>query len=73
VLMGDQKDAHSFNVTAEEDYAIIIPAGKWHNIINIGDKPLKIYSLYAPAEHPHSTIHKTIEEAEEAEADHHSN
>jgi mannose-6-phosphate isomerase-like protein (cupin superfamily) len=28
VLMGDQKDAHSFNVTAEEDYAIIIPAGK---------------------------------------------
>ena len=34
-----------------EDYAITIPAGSEHNIINTGDEPLKIYSIYAPAEH----------------------
>ena len=71
VLMGDSKESLTFNKTAEDDFAIFIPAGQWHIIINIGDKPLKIYSIYAPVEHPHSTIHKTFEEAEEAEAEHH--
>ncbi len=33
-------------------HAIMIPAGKWHNVINMGNKPLKIYSIYAPPEHP---------------------
>jgi len=70
VLMGDTKEALTFNKTAEKDFAIIIPAGKWHNIINTGDKPLKLYSIYAPVQHPHSTVHKTFEEAEEAEHQH---
>ena len=49
---------------------ILVPAGKWHNIVNTGDKPLKIYSIYAPAEHPHGTVHKTRQEAMEAEHHH---
>ena len=67
VLMGDSETSLTFNKKAETDYAIIVPAGKWHNIINTGDRPLKLYSIYAPVQHPHSTIHKTVEEAEEAE------
>jgi len=67
VLMGDTETSLTFNKPAETDYAIIVPAGKWHNIINTGDRPLKLYSIYAPVQHPHSTIHKTAEEAEEAE------
>ena len=67
VLMGDTETSLTFNKPAETDYAIIVPAGKWHNIINTGDRPLKLYSIYAPVQHPHSTIHKTFEEAEEAE------
>ena len=67
VMMGDEKESLTFVKTAEKDFAIIVPAGKWHNIINTGNKPLKLYSIYSPVEHPHSTVHKTFEEAEEAE------
>ncbi|MDH6355425.1 mannose-6-phosphate isomerase-like protein (cupin superfamily) [Dysgonomonas sp. PH5-45] len=70
VLMGDTKDSLSFEELAGEDFAILVPAGKWHNIVNIGDEPLKLYSIYAPAEHPHSTVHKTQQEAMEAEHHH---
>ena len=38
--------------------AIIIPAGTWHNIINVGNCPLKLYSLYAPPQHSFGTVHK---------------
>ena len=67
VMMGDTKESLTFIQTAEKDFAIFVPAGKWHNITNTGTKPLKLYSIYAPVHHPHGTIHKTQEEAEEAE------
>ena len=70
VVMGDTKESLTFNQTAEKDFAIFVPAGKWHNIINTGDKPLKLYSIYSPVEHPHGTVHKTQKEAEEAEHQH---
>lgn len=59
VQMGDSKDRLDFQVNAYEDYAIMIPAGKWHNLINTGNKPLKIYVIYAPPEHPYGTVHET--------------
>jgi len=64
VLMGDSEESLDFIRTAEKDFAIIVPAGKWHNIINTGDIPLKLYSIYAPIEHPFGTVHKTQEEEE---------
>ena len=67
VLMGDTEESLTFVETAGKDFAIIVPAGKWHNVINTGKKPLKLYSIYSPPEHPHGAIHKTFEEAEEAE------
>jgi len=70
VVMGDSETSLTFIKTAEKDFAIIVPAGKWHNIINTGDKPLKLYSIYAPVEHPHGTVHKTFEEAEAMEHQH---
>jgi Fe-Mn family superoxide dismutase len=73
VLMGDAKEALTFVETAGKDFAIVIPAGKWHNIINTGKKPVKLYSIYAPVQHPHGTVHKTFEEAEEAEHQHSNN
>jgi Fe-Mn family superoxide dismutase len=65
--MGDTETSLTFTKTAGKDFAIFVPAGKWHNIINTGDKPLKLYSIYSPVQHPHSTIHKTQAEGEEAE------
>ena len=42
----------------------MIPAGKWHNIINIGKEPLKLYSIYAPPHHPKGTVQKTKSDKE---------
>ena len=65
VKMGNKKDQLNFQRRVYDDYAIFIPAGTWHNLINTGYKPLKLYSIYAPPEHPHGTIHVTKEDAEE--------
>jgi mannose-6-phosphate isomerase-like protein (cupin superfamily) len=54
-----------------EDWAIIVPAGTWHNVVNTGDDEVKLYSLYSPPEHPDGTVHRTKLEAEEAERAHH--
>ena len=44
--------------------AILVPAGTWHNIVNVGNCALKIYSLYAPPQHPFGTVHATKADAE---------
>jgi len=43
----------------KDDDAIVIPASTWHNVINTGDKPLKLYTIYSPPEHENGTIHST--------------
>ncbi|WP_251025666.1 cupin domain-containing protein [Bacillus sp. ISL-47] len=73
IRMGDSKDQLDFEEKVSEDFAIIIPAGKWHNLINSGYQPLKLYSIYAPPQHPFGTVHKTKAEALAAEEEHHSN
>lgn len=45
----------------------IVPAGSEHNVINMGDVELKLYTIYSPAHHPDGTIHKSKEEAMAAE------
>lgn len=67
VQIGDERNNLNFNKRAFEDYAIVIPAGKWHNVTNIGTVPLKVYSIYAPPHHSKGTIHKTKKDAEESE------
>lgn len=47
-----------------KDYAIVIPQGVRHNVINTGSGKMQLYSLYSPAEHKDKTIHKTKEDAE---------
>lgn len=47
--------------------AVIVPSGVRHNIINSAGAPMKLYTLYAPPNHPAGTIHKTKAEAEAAE------
>lgn len=59
VYMGDTQDNLNFTREVKEDFAFFIPAGKWHNLVNDSDETLKLYSIYAPVEHPHSTVHAT--------------
>ena len=61
--MGDEEGVFNFEERVEDDFAIFIPAGKWHNLVNDSDKPLKVYSIYSPIEHPHSTVHQTQQES----------
>ena len=50
----------------EDDWAVIIPAGVKHNVVNTGDEPLKLYSIYSPPEHKDGTLHSTkADDAEE--------
>lgn len=46
-----------------EGMVAIVPAGTEHNLINIGDEDVKLYTLYSPAHHPDGTVHKTKAEA----------
>ena len=41
----------------EDDFAVIVPAGALHNVVNTGDTPLRLYTLYAPPEHKEGTVH----------------
>jgi mannose-6-phosphate isomerase-like protein (cupin superfamily) len=47
--------------------AVFVPAGTWHNIINNGNCPLKVSSVYAPPNHPAGTVQKTKQDAQRAE------
>ena len=67
VYMGKTKQDMKFMGNTNSDYAVLIPAGTWHNIINKQNCPLKVYSIYAPPQHPIGTIHKTKFDADLAE------
>jgi mannose-6-phosphate isomerase-like protein (cupin superfamily) len=67
VKMGYRKDDLSFQKRVDSDNAIIVPAGTWHNVINAGNIPLKVYTIYAPPHHPKGTVHKTRADAMAAE------
>ncbi len=66
-MMGKNKTVLNHQQRVNSNYAVIIPAGTWHNIINIGNTPLKLYSIYAPPQHPFGTVHETKKAAEAAE------
>ncbi|MGI6403109.1 MAG: cupin domain-containing protein [Oscillospiraceae bacterium] len=68
VKMGPCKENMEFQKCVSQNDVVLVPAGMWHNIVNTGRRPLKLYSIYAPPHHPHGTIHKTKAEADE---DHH--
>ena len=59
VKMGDNKDNLDFQRKIYDDSAILVPAGKWQNIINTGNEPLKLYTIYSPPQHPSGTVNQT--------------
>lgn len=67
VVMGDSKNNLDFQKRIYDDFAIVIPAGKWHNVINVGNQPLKLYAIYAPPHHPFGTVHQTKSDAQASE------
>ncbi len=67
--LGRTPDAVEETHDVRDNWAMIIPAGIWHDVVNTGDGDLQLHSLYAPPEHPEGTVHRTKAEAEDAERD----
>ena len=51
----------------KDDDAVIVPAGARHNVINTGDEPLKLYTIYGPPDHRDGVVHPTKADAEAGE------
>ena len=64
VQMGKDKNNLSFQKRVSNNFEFVVPAGTWHNLINIGNIPIKLYSIYAPPKHPRGTVHLTKADAE---------
>lgn len=67
VQMGPASDDLPFDREVQDDWAILVPAGTWHNVTNIGSEAMKVYAIYAPPEHPHGTVHATKAESDAEE------
>jgi len=63
VKMGPTKEDLRFYKDIKDDDAILIPANTWHNIVNTADYPMKLYSIYAPTEHPRGVKQETKDDA----------
>ncbi len=72
LVTGPTKDNLDSEVEIKSDWAAIIPAGTWHNVINTGNQELKLYSVYSPADHPDGAVHTTKADADAAEAAEHA-
>ena len=55
----------------EDDFAVIVPAGARHNVVNTGSAPLRLYTLYGPPEHRDGVVHATKDDAERDHDDDH--
>ncbi|MGN0316660.1 MAG: cupin domain-containing protein [Lachnospira sp.] len=67
VMMGKCKNSMDYQKKCCIGDTIFVPAGTWHNVINIGRTPLKVSSIYAPPHHLAGTVHRTKKDAEESE------
>ena len=68
VQMGPAEDRLDFDREVGDGWAVLVPAGTWHNITNIGDEPLQVYAIYAPVHHAAGKVQATAEDAERDEA-----
>ena len=56
---GTGKDELTFDQEVTDGWCVIVPAGSWHNITNVGDEPMQVYTVYAPQHHKPGKVHQT--------------
>lgn len=59
VQMGPQQNQLTFDQEVSDGWCVFVPAGTWHNIVNVGQDPMQLYTIYAPAHHKPGTTHST--------------
>ena len=67
VMMGQTAERLDYRQQVAPGYGVFVPAGTWHNLVNVGNRQLKLYSIYAPPGHPHGTVHPTKADADAQE------
>jgi mannose-6-phosphate isomerase-like protein (cupin superfamily) len=67
VQMGPARDQLDFDREVGDGWAIFVPADTWHNVTNIGDVPLQLYTVYAPVHHAAGKVQATAADAEQDE------
>ncbi len=63
-VMGPAEDQLDYQQDLEDGWSVQVPAGVWHDVINTGDEPLRLYSVYAPVHHAAGIVQQTAEIAE---------
>lgn len=67
-VMGPAKDQLDFEQDVSDGWSVQVPAGTWHDVINTGTAPLRLYTIYAPSHHALGAVQPTSEDAEREEA-----
>jgi mannose-6-phosphate isomerase-like protein (cupin superfamily) len=62
--MGASKGQLDFEKDVSDGWCVLVPAGTWHNITNIGATPMQVYALYAPSHHTPGKVQATAAAAE---------
>ena len=57
--MGPAKDELTFDQEVTDGWCVTVPAGSWHNITNVGDEPMQVYTVYAPQHHSPGKVQPT--------------
>jgi mannose-6-phosphate isomerase-like protein (cupin superfamily) len=63
VQMGRTRNNLEFEQDVSDGWCILVPAGTWHNVTNIGNEPMQLYTIYAPAHHKPGKVHATAADA----------
>ena len=64
VVMGPSREDLPFSQDVEDGWAVTVPAGTWHDIINTGDEPMQLYAIYAPVHHAAGRVHPPAADSE---------
>jgi mannose-6-phosphate isomerase-like protein (cupin superfamily) len=67
-VMGPAKDELTFEQEVSDGWSIQVPAGSWHDVVNTGDEPLRVYAIYAPVHHAAGVVQGTKDDAERDES-----
>lgn len=67
--MGPSAEQLTFEQEVTDGWSVLVPAGTWHDVVNTGDEPLRLYVVYAPVHHAAGKIQATAQDAARDEAE----
>lgn len=65
--MGPSKEQLDWEQEVADGWCVLVPAGTWHDVVNTGDEPMRLYTVYAPVHHAAGIVQATAEDAERDE------